>query len=140
MILVTLLLSLTLGPLARRLRIKPDDDDETLKRVEAVLARAALERLADVEGEAEAAGRPLPTAIVDRLRADAERRLARQSDAVASVADDARAAVEAARAMLRAEQEELLRMRDEEGLPESIVRPLLRELDVRDQALRGRAS
>lgn len=139
-ILVTLLLSLTLAPLARRLRIEPDDDDETLRRVEAVLARAALERLADVEGEAEAAGRPLPTAIVDRLRADAERRLARQTDAVASVADDARAAVEAARAMLRAEQEELLRMRDEEGLPESIVRPLLRELDVRDQALRGRPS
>jgi hypothetical protein len=40
-----------------------------------------------------------------------------------------------ARAMVRAEQEELLRLRDEEGLPDSIVRTRLRELDLRQQAL-----
>jgi hypothetical protein len=39
---------------------------------------------------------------------------------------------------VRAEQEELLRLRDEEGLPDAIVRPLLRQLDLRDQALRSR--
>lgn len=138
-ILVTLLLSLTLAPLARALHVEPDDDEETLRRVETVLARAALERLADIEGEAEAAGRPLPSSVIDQLRADAERRLARQDEEAGATSEDAQAAVDAARAMLRAEQEELLRMRDEEGLPESIVRPLLRQLDVRDQALRGGA-
>ena len=44
-----------------------------------------------------------------------------------------------ARAMVRAEQEELLRLRDEEGLPDSIVRPLLRALDLRMQALKTQA-
>jgi hypothetical protein len=37
--------------------------------------------------------------------------------------------------MVQAEQEELLRLRDEEGLPDSIVRVKLRDLDVRLQAL-----
>ena len=40
--------------------------------------------------------------------------------------------------MIRAEQEELIRLRDEEGLPDSIARPMLRALDTRDQALRVR--
>jgi hypothetical protein len=40
-----------------------------------------------------------------------------------------------ARAMLQAEQEELLRLRDEEGLPDAITRAKLRDLDVRLQAL-----
>ena len=39
------------------------------------------------------------------------------------------------RLMVRAEQEELLRMRDEEGLPDSIVRPAQLALDMRHQAL-----
>jgi hypothetical protein len=39
--------------------------------------------------------------------------------------------------MVRAEQEELIRLRDEEGLPDAVVRPILRDLDVRAQALRG---
>jgi hypothetical protein len=40
--------------------------------------------------------------------------------------------------MVRAEQEELIRLRDEEGLPDAIARPMLRELDMRAQALRVR--
>ena len=45
------------------------------------------------------------------------------------------ALLQLARAMVRAEQEELLRMRDEEGLPDAIVRPRLRDLDLRLEAL-----
>jgi len=37
--------------------------------------------------------------------------------------------------MVHAEQEELIRLRDSDGLPDSIARPLLRELDSREQAL-----
>ena len=40
------------------------------------------------------------------------------------------------RSMVRAEQEELIRMRDEEGLADAIARPILQRLDLRDQALR----
>jgi len=36
---------------------------------------------------------------------------------------------------VQAEQEELLRLRDEEGLPDALVRPKLRDLDLRLQAL-----
>lgn len=33
--------------------------------------------------------------------------------------------------MVRAEQEELVRMRDEEGIPDAIIRPMLADLDAR---------
>lgn len=135
-IVVTLLLSLTLPPLAQALNIRSDDDDALMRRVEVQLARVAVERLGDLEVEAEQAGEPLSPAVVMRLRADAERRL----DAVGTSANpvveaEADQAARAARAMLRAEQEELLRLRDEEGLPEAIVRPMLRQIDLREQAL-----
>jgi len=42
---------------------------------------------------------------------------------------------ELARAMVQAEQEEVLRLRDEQGLPDALVRAKLRDLDMRSQAL-----
>ncbi len=136
-IVVTLLLSLTLAPLSRALGVRPDDDDALVRRVRAQLARAALERLTDVEVEAAQAGAPLPGAALDRLRADAERRARAADPAEPDVEAAARAErlTQVARAMVRAEQEELLRLRDEEGLPDAIVRPMLRDLDVRARAL-----
>ena len=74
-ILITLLLSLTLAPLARSLKVHTDDDDATLRRVDAMLARAALGRLSDVETQCEDDGRPLPVEVSERLRADTEHRL-----------------------------------------------------------------
>ncbi len=59
-IVITLLLSLTLGPLARVLGVPKDDDTEIIRRVDAQLARAAVERLNDIEAEAAAAGAPTP--------------------------------------------------------------------------------
>jgi len=141
-IVITLLLSMTLGVLARAIGVRSDDDAEILRRVDSQLARAAIERLSDVEAEADAAGTPLPAEVSERLRADAERRI-RIVTEPQSVTRTQEIAVgrltAAARAMVRAEQEELLRLRDEEGLPDAIVRPLLRELDLRKQALRGDA-
>jgi CPA1 family monovalent cation:H+ antiporter len=143
-IVVTLLLSLTLAPLARALRIPSDDDDALVRRIDVMLARAAVDRLSDLEVEAEEAGAPLSPAVVARLREDAERRIDRASEASADGAGSSSSpqaevdqAAEAASAMVRAEQEELLRMRDEEGLPDAIVRPLLRQLDAREQAFRS---
>jgi len=138
-IVITLLLSLTLAPLARLLRIQKDDDTDTLRRVDVMLARAALERLADVEAEGISTGVPLPAAVADRLRTDLERRIIETADGDVGRGTqemETRRLMTAAQAMVRAEQEELLRLRDEEGLPDAIVRPLLRELDLRYQALR----
>lgn len=38
--------------------------------------------------------------------------------------------------MLRAEEEELVRIRDEEGLPDPVFRTLLSRIDIRREALR----
>jgi CPA1 family monovalent cation:H+ antiporter len=140
-IVITLLLSLTLPVLARLLKIEKDDDTDTLKRVDVMLARAALERLGDVEAEADAAGQPLSAEVAERLRGDAERRLVAPMDprsASQTQEIELQQLFSAAQAMVRAEQEELLRLRDEEGLPDAIVRPMLRELDMRLQALRAK--
>lgn len=139
-IVVTLLLSLTVGPLARAIGVPRDDDSDLIRSIDAQLARAAIDRLAVVEAEAIDAGTPIPADVSDRLRADAELRI-RQSVTPDEVmrTQELRLGqlVTAARAMVRAEQEELIRLRDEEGLPDAIVRPLLRELDARDQGLRS---
>jgi Na+/H+ antiporter len=142
-VVVTLLLSLTLAPLARVLKIRADDDEAVLRRVDVLLARAALERLNDVETEADDIGEPLPREVAERLRSDVERRLElpadpRDGDTTQEI--ETKRMLGTARAMVRAEQEELLRLRDEEGLPDAIVRPLLRQLDLRDQALRTRSA
>ncbi len=142
-IVITLLLSLTLPGLARLLKIEKDDDTDILRRVDVLLARAALDRLADVEAEADAAGQPFSAEVAERLRSDAERRMVVTTDALSTSQTqeiEVQQLFAAAQAMVRAEQEELLRLRDEEGLPDAIVRPMLRELDLRIQALRSKGS
>jgi CPA1 family monovalent cation:H+ antiporter len=143
-IVVTLLLSMTLAPLARVVGIPKDDDTAILRRIDLMLARAALERLDAVEAEALEAGHPIPAAVSERLRDDVEHRVRPQSTSEAPTGDESESARrsdrqlrDAAAAMVRAEQEELIRLRDEEGLPDAVVRPILRDLDVRAQALRG---
>jgi CPA1 family monovalent cation:H+ antiporter len=138
-IVITLLLSLTIAPLARLIGVPPDDDADTLRRIDAKLARAAAERLNDLEAEADKAGRPLSPDVVDTLRDEVDLRLrvAVEPDSVTRTEEiQAGQLLSTARAMVRAEQEELIRMRDDEGLPDSIARPLLRNLDLRLQALR----
>lgn len=138
-IVLTLLLSMTIAPLARALKVSADDDTALLRHVDVRLARAALDRLADIEVEALDEGRPLDPVVVVQLRAPLEHRIDAASEATPSASgDDVRGeSIEAARAMVRAEQEELIAMRDLEGLPDAIVRPILRDLDVRDQALKA---
>lgn len=142
-IVITLVLSLTLAPFARLLKVKSDDDEATLRRVEVLLARAALDRLSDVEEESADRGRPLPAEVSERLRADVESRIqmaAHPESVTATQEIEVAQMISTARAMVRAEQEELLRLRDDEGLPDALVRPMLRALDVRDQALRTRGA
>ena len=140
-IVITLLLSLTLAPLARLIGVPKDDDDETLRRVDVLLARASIERLSDIEAESANDGHPLDPAAVERLREDVDRRIRVATDPGSVTGTQelrTEQVISTAREMVRAEQEELIRLRDEEGLPDAIARPMLRELDMRAQALRVR--
>ena len=134
-IVVTLLLSQTLAPLARLLKISGEDERETLARVETALAHAALRRLEVEEEQAALRGEPVPAEVSLALRAEMENRILRvDEEPEQPVADLRSTRAELERLMVRAEQEELLRIRSDEGLPDAIVRPLLHELDVRSMS------
>ena len=84
---------------------------------------------------------PLSPEVAAQLRAEADHRLdfgAEGEDVVVASHVRMQQLVQTARAMIRAEQEELIAMWDAEGLPDALVRPMLQELDVRDQALAAR--
>lgn len=137
-IVLTLLLSLTVGPLANRLGVTGDDDELLVRDLDAALARAAFDRLSDAVEEADRDGDPIPGPVVDRLQHDVRIRIDRSypgSESESTQEHATRRMLQLARAMLQAEQEELLRLRDEEGLPDAITRAKLRDLDVRLQAL-----
>jgi hypothetical protein len=139
-IVITLILAETLGPMARMLKIPVDDDTTEIARVQGMLAKAALIRLDTALEEFTQAGTPLSPEDVESLRRDREMRLLRNSSAQESVQPvtaelEISQMLNLAVSMVHAEQEELIRLRDSDGLPDSIARPLLRELDSREQAL-----
>lgn len=135
-IVVTLLLSQTLAPLARLLKISGEDESDQLARVETALAHAALRRLELEEEQAALRGEPVPAEVSVALRAELESRIAHIDEQPEEPVTDLRSTrAELERLMVRAEEEELLRIRSEEGLPDAIVRPILHELDVRSMSL-----
>jgi CPA1 family monovalent cation:H+ antiporter len=135
-VVLSLLLSPTTAWLARRLHLPADDDAATKRRVRVGLARAALDRLEQIEQAGERSDEPLPAGVVDHLRRRAEDRLERAAVAAQSPGDrDHTVARAVGLEMMRAEQEELLRLRDREGLPDQIVRQMQREIDRRMGAL-----
>lgn len=131
-IVVTLLLSLTVAPLARLLKVRADDESERLAQVDGALAHAALRRLDSIVEDASFAGQPLSDEVIEALHTILDERISRHR---APIAEDATTTPgvrrEVERQMVMAEQEELLRIRDDEGLPDAIVRPLQQALDRR---------
>ncbi len=140
-IVITLILAETLGPLARMLKIPVDDDTDEIIRVQGSLAKAALIRLDTALEELAQEGTPLNAEAAETLRRDREIRLLRANTIAENSTAPMTAELEIAQmlnvaiSMVHAEQEELIRMRDSDGLPDSIARPLLRELDSREQSL-----
>lgn len=139
-IVITLLLAETLGPIARLLKIPKDDDTLEIARIDGALARAAQLRLDAAVEEMAEDGDPLSPEAVASLRAGLSRRLDRSSDVQGTTQDQSEEEnigklYKVAVSMVHAEQEELIRMRDEDGLPDTIARPILRELDVREHTL-----
>lgn len=134
-VVLSLLLAPTTAWLARGLDLPSDDDAATKRRVRVALARAALDRLDDIEGAAADSDHPLPADVIDTLRERAEDRLERAAVAAKSPGGQDRAAARAiGLEMMRAEQEELFRLRDT-GLADQIVRQMQGEIDRRIGAL-----
>ncbi len=135
-VVLSLLLAPTMGPLARVLHLPREDDTATVHRVQMSLARAAIDRLDEMEETADRAEDPIPRATLKRLRTSAEARLDRLDELEGAPGPDAPPVLEREMrlSMVHAEQEELLRMRDEEGLPDDLVRSVQKELDVRARA------
>jgi CPA1 family monovalent cation:H+ antiporter len=139
-IVMTLLLAQTLGPVARRLRVVTDSDDELTRRVQVTLIHAALERLDMTTEQAEMQGSPLPKDVVMKVRDDFELELDRmvsEGPEATELQDQASAMRALYLTMLRAEEEELVRIRDQEGLPDPVFREMLRRIDIRREALRS---
>ena len=136
-IVITLLLAPTVGPMAKRLGVTAKDNPGRTDMLRIAMARAALKALDEAEAEADADEAPLSPRIVELLRAKEEQRLARST--TSAVVDDQGEAIESVKiaiAMAQAEQAAVIRMRNDEGVPDSVVRPLLTELDARIGTLR----
>lgn len=140
-IVITLLLAETLGPVARILKVPKDNDSAEIVRVELILARAALNRLESAIEEFQSTGEPLAPEVVGVLRRELDSKLAQVSNSTNSQQDPQAEDIQLDRmlkvaiSMVHAEQEELIQLRDNDGLPDAIMRPMLRELDLREQAL-----
>ena len=140
-VLVTLVgQGLTLGPLLRWLGLGADPAGQARLRNEARTAavQAALGRLDQMAGADE-----LPDLVVNEMRQSLTARLDRYQrrlefleenpETLRPAADEA--AVRARRALIDAQQEELLRWRDAGRLPDTSLRILQRELDHEERTL-----
>lgn len=130
-IVVTLLLSLTLGPLVRRLGFEEEDDAEVVAEARDRAAEAGLARLDELVDAARADGEEVPERLVSGLRGAVmvRRHIATRSHRMTEVYLDWR------REMLEAERAELHDMRDSGRLPDPVMRDLLHEIDRREATL-----
>lgn len=135
-IMVTLMISPTLGPLARVLAVGVVDTPSSQAWVRSALARAALAALESAETDADRDGEPLSAETVRTLRHQMEQRLHPDADNTAAVTR-VRQLAEVGLAMAEAEQRELIRLRTEAGLPDAVVRPLMTDIDQRIAGLRA---
>jgi monovalent cation/hydrogen antiporter len=122
----------TFGPIARALGVHADPADAAALRIEAraAAAQAGLDRLGQLAEDPD-----LPAHELAGLRSALETRLRRyrqdeEDPEVSPVGSPGHEAVlDARRAVIEAEREELLRWRDAGRLPETTLRVLERELD-----------
>lgn len=132
---ITLALSTTIAPVSRLLKVEADDPVETTSRVRAAVSRAGLTALSSAADRADRDGEPIPPQILQALRITAEERVAAAESQIPAT-DNTTIARQLMLAMLTAEQEELQRLRLEEGVPDAVARPLMTDLDRRMALLR----
>lgn len=127
---ITLALSTTIAPLSRWLKVESDDPLQTESRVRAAVTRAGLTALTSAADRADRDGEPIPPEILQALRMAAEERIEAAESQIPAT-DNTTIARSLTLAMLQAEQEELQRLRLEEGIPDATARPLMVDLDRR---------
>jgi len=133
---ITLALSPTLGLVARAVRLEPLDLDDDRREVRVAMAARGLDALDEAVRDAAGARESLPQGAEEAIR---QRLLAALESATGSGthADQHADAYRLEMAVLRAQQDELLRLR-ESGTPDAVIRPALHELDLQVSALRAR--
>ncbi|MFM1964337.1 MAG: hypothetical protein RL134_62 [Actinomycetota bacterium] len=133
---ITLALSPTLGLVARAARVDTVDLEDDRRAVRIALATRGLDALDEAVRDAANARDALPAGVDEALRS---RLLAELNDAggAAHVSDHQGDAYRLEMAVLRAQQDELLRLRDS-GTPDAVIRPALHEIDLQVSALRAR--
>jgi Na+/H+ antiporter len=131
---VTLALSPTLGIVARLVGLRSDDLADDQREVTVALATRGLDALDEAVRQAAEQRRPIPHDAEEALRS----RLAGELERVegSGGADDTDA-IGLEIAVLKAQQDELLRLR-EAGTPDAVIRPAMHDLDLQMSALRAR--
>lgn len=136
-IVLTLLLSPTLKPLAKLLALAPDDHSTMYGPIRQSLALAALERLDELIDDARAAGQPLPEEFIalirERYLLEADASSALEPEHEIGRRDRQRVLAE----IINAQHEQLIRLRDTRGIPDAVLRPIQHELDLQSSALHG---
>lgn len=133
---VTLALSPTMSLVARAMRLEPHDLDDDRRAVQVAMATRGLDALDEAVRDAAGARETLPQGAEEAIR----RRLLTDLQTAAGSTRDADRTADAYKlemAVLRAQQDELLRLR-EGGTPDAVIRPALHTLDLQVSALRAR--
>ncbi|MGA0009290.1 MAG: cation:proton antiporter [Candidatus Nanopelagicales bacterium] len=133
---VTLALSPTLGLVARRVGLKSDDLSDDQRAVAVALATRGLDALDEAVRQAAEQRRPIPHEAEATLRARLAGELER-IDGSARSGPDGPDAFGLEIAVIKAQQDELLRLRDA-GTPDAVIRPAMHDLDLQMSALRAR--
>ncbi len=140
---LTLLLSPTLGMVARAVKLRADDDTETGAELRATLAARGLAALDDALQEAAISRRPLSADAesIVRSRLTMDLRVAEEETgelpALSAPGTTVRDVWEIERIVLKAQHDELLVLRDT-GWPDAVIRPAMHEIDLQLSALRAR--
>ncbi|MFM8529367.1 MAG: cation:proton antiporter, partial [Ilumatobacteraceae bacterium] len=133
----TLLLSPTLGFVARLVRVRPDDEGERSQALKAALVARALEALDQAAEQGILDGQPIDAKAERAVRAQLNALLPVDEGPQRPESGDDIWRLEGL--VLRAQYEELLRLRDEEGMSDALVRPVMAALDLQSEAHKGRA-
>ncbi len=140
---MTLLLSPTLGVVARAVKLRGDDDTDSGSDLRAALAARGLAALDDALEEATLEHRPLSVKAesIVRSRLTMELRSAEEETGESPVINDGGTTVRDVwrleRIVLKAQHDELLVLRDS-GWPDAVLRPAMHEIDLQRSALRAR--
>ena len=127
---ITLFLAPTLKFVARWAGVGEGPEEDQVRRVQAALAGKALEEIDEWVEQGLRTQRPPPEDVVAALRSRYTAELqAAEKEGHPSVGT-AQEVRRYQREIVRAQQEELLRLRDAEAIPDAVVRPIMAQLDA----------